>query len=97
MYEFKDESERKEKKIRYTYFLFIISVLINTFIDIFDLAIEKVSEVRIVISLIFYGVILYFGLRRKFWAEVMIKFFVWLNIILLVLIITVKILGLWFK
>ncbi|MEH7549722.1 MULTISPECIES: hypothetical protein [Bacillaceae] len=95
MYEFKDEFERKEKKYKIYLYLFIISVLINTFIDIFfDLGIEKVSGVRIVISLLFFGVILYFGLRRKFWAEVMIKFFVWLNIILLFLIITVKILGL---
>ncbi|MGE7762901.1 hypothetical protein [Peribacillus sp. NPDC097895] len=94
MYEFKDEFERKEKNIRYTYIYFIFAVLINTFIDIFDLGIEKVSGVRIVISLLFFGVILYFGLRRKFWAEVMIKFSVWLNIILLFLIITVKILGL---
>ncbi|TWD93492.1 hypothetical protein FB550_115136 [Neobacillus bataviensis] len=94
MYEFKDEIERKEKKYKIYLYLFIISVLINTFIDIFDLGIEKVSGVRIVISLLFFGVILYFGLLRKFWAEVMIKFFVWLNIILLFLIIIVKILGL---
>ncbi|MEY2196839.1 hypothetical protein AB7942_29620 [Neobacillus sp. BF23-41] len=94
MYEIKDESESKEKKYKIYLFLFIISVLINTFIDIFGLAIEKVSVFRIVISLIFYVVILYFGLRGKFWAEVMIKFFVWLNIILLFLIITVKMLGL---
>ncbi|MGE1166558.1 hypothetical protein ACQJ0Y_25755 [Peribacillus simplex] len=94
MYEFKEEFDRKEKKYKIYLFLFIISVLINTFIDIFDLGIEKVSGVRIVISLLIYSVIFYFGLRRKFWAELMIKFFVWLNIILLFLIITVKILGL---
>ncbi|MGF6949856.1 hypothetical protein QF028_002361 [Neobacillus sp. B4I6] len=94
MYEFKEEFDKKEKKYKIYLFLFIISVLINTFIDIFDLGIEKVSGVRIVISLLIYSVILYFGLRRKFWAELMIKFFVWLNIILLFLIITVKILGL---
>ncbi|MBT2730812.1 hypothetical protein J7E63_28800 [Bacillus sp. ISL-75] len=94
MYEFKDKSEKKRKKYKIYLFLYIISVLINTFIDIFDLGFEKVSGVRIVISLLFYGVVLYFGLRRKFWAEVMIKFFVWLNIILLFFIITVKILGL---
>ncbi|MDF9759500.1 hypothetical protein OKW24_001273 [Peribacillus simplex] len=94
MYEFKEEFDRKEKIYKIYLFLFIISVLINTFIDIFDLGIEKVSGVRIVISLLIYSVIFYFGLRRKFWAELMIKFFVWLNIILLFLIITVKILGL---
>ncbi|SFA99673.1 MULTISPECIES: hypothetical protein [unclassified Bacillus (in: firmicutes)] len=94
MYEFKDEFERKEKKFKIYIFLFVISVLIHTFIDVFDLGIEKVSGVGLVISLLFFCVILYFGLRRKLWAEVMIKFFVWLNIILLFLIITVKILGL---
>ena len=66
MYECKDEFERKENKYKIYLFLFIISVLINTFIDIFDLAIEEVSVVRIVISLLLYGVILYFGLRGKF-------------------------------
>jgi len=94
MYEFKYESERKEKKYKLYLFLFIITVLINTFIDIFDLGIEKVSGFRIVSSLLFYGIILYFGLRRKLWADFMIKFFVWLNIILLFIIITVKVLGL---
>ncbi|SNT56862.1 hypothetical protein SAMN05444672_15622 [Bacillus sp. OK838] len=91
MYEFKEEFDRKEKKYKIYLFLFIISVLINTFIDIFDLGIEKVSGVRIVISLLIYSVIFYLGLRRKFWAELIIKFFVCLNIILLFLIITVKI------
>lgn len=94
MYEFKYESERKEIKYKIYLFLFIITVLINTFIDIFDLGIEKVPGIRIVISLLIYGIILYFGLRKKLWAEVMIKFFVWLNIILLFIIITVKFLGL---
>ena len=94
MYEFKDEFERKEKNFKIYLFLFAITVLINTFIDFFDLGIEKVSEYRVVISLLIYGVIYYFGLCRKLWAEFIIKFFVWLNIILLFIIITVKVLGL---
>lgn len=94
MYEFKEESERKEKKFKIYLRLFVISVLINAVIDFFDLGIEEVSKFRVVISLLIYGVILYFGLRRKFWAEVIIKFIVWLNIILLLIIITVKVLGL---
>ena len=84
----------KKKNYKIYLFLFAITVLINLFIDFFDLGIEKVSGFRVVISLLIYSVILYFGLRRKLWAEVMIKFFVWLNIILLFTIITVKILGL---
>lgn len=94
MYDFKHESERKEKKFKIYLYLFSITVLINTFIDFFDLGIEKVSEFRVVISLLIYVVILYFGLRRKLWAEVIIKFFVWLNIILLLIIINAKVLGL---
>ncbi len=43
---------------------FIIIVLINTFIDIFGLGIEKLSVFRIVSSLIFYGIILNFGFHR---------------------------------
>ncbi|OKL37536.1 hypothetical protein BLL40_04300 [Domibacillus mangrovi] len=94
MYEFKYESKKKEKKYKIYLFVFIITVLINTFIDIFNLGIEKISGFRIASSLLFYGIILYFGLHRKFWAEFMIRFFVWVNIILLFIIITVKILRL---
>lgn len=93
MLEFKDEFERKERNYKRYLFLFVITVLIHTFIDFFDLGIENVSKLRVVISLLFYGVILNYGLRRKLWAEVMIKFFVWVNIILLVIIITVTVIG----
>jgi hypothetical protein len=94
MYEFKEESESKEKRYRAYLFVFIITVLINTFIDLFDLGIEKVSMYRIVIGLLVYSIIFYFALRRKLWANFMIKFFVWLNIFLFLLIVTVKILVL---
>lgn len=93
MLEFKDEFERKERNYKRYLFLFVITVLIHTFVDFFNLGIESVSKLRVVISLLFYGVILNYGLRRKLWAEVMIKFFVWVNIILLVIIITVTVIG----
>lgn len=94
MYEFKHEFERREKIYKIYLILFVITVLINIFINFFDFGIGKFSETRVVISLLFWGIIFYFGLCRKIWAEVMIKFFVWLNIILLFMIIIVKILGL---
>jgi hypothetical protein len=94
MYEFKDESERKETKFKIYLVLFVISVLINTFIDFFRLGIEEISKYRIVFSLLIYVVIFYFGLRRKLWAEFIIKIMVWLNIILLFIIIVVSVLGL---
>jgi hypothetical protein len=93
MFELKDEFDRKEKNFKTYLFLFVISVLIHTFTDFYDLGIERVSKLRVVINLLFYGVILYFGLRRKLWAEVLIKFFVWVNIILLIIILTVTLVG----
>ena len=86
MYEFKEESERKEKKYKAYLFVFIITVLTNTVIDLFDLGIEKVSMYRIVINLLVYSIIFYFALRRKLWANLMIKFFVWLNIFIFLLV-----------
>lgn len=94
MYEFQEESERIERRYKAYLFVFIITVLINTFIDLFDLGIEKVSIYRTVISLLVYSIIFYFALRRKLWANLMIKFFVWLNIFIFFLFVTVKILGL---
>ena len=94
MLEFKDEFERKERNFKRYLFLFVIAVLVHTFIDFFDLGIERVSKIRVVISLLSYGIILFFGLRRKLWAEVMIKIFVWVNIILIFLIIIVTVFGL---
>lgn len=95
MYEFQEESERIERRYKAYLFVFIITVLINTFIDLFDLGIEKVSIYRTVISLLVYSIIFYFALRRKLWANLMIKFFVWLNIFIFFLFVTVKILELW--
>ena len=94
MYEFQEESERIERRYKAYLFVFIITVLINTFIDLFDLGIEKVSIYRTVISLLVYSIIFYFALRRKLWANLMIKFFVWLNIFIFFLFVTVKILEL---
>lgn len=54
MFEFKDEFDRKEKNFKTYLFLFVISVLIYTFIDFYDLGIERVSKLRVVINLLFY-------------------------------------------
>jgi hypothetical protein len=94
MYDFKEEFGRKEKIYKLYLNAFIITVIVYTFIDFFGLGIEKISMYRIAINVVVYVVIYYFALRRKRWAVFMIKLNVWLNILLLVLIITVKILGL---
>lgn len=93
MYEFKHESQKKERKFKLYLFLFIISVLVNVCLDFFDFfGIGKTSGFNIVVNLLISATILYFGLRRKLWAEWFIKFLVWMNIIFLIIVTLVKIL-----
>lgn len=91
MYEFKHESQKKERKFKLYFFLFIISVLVNVYLDFFDFGIRKTSGFNIVANLLISATILYFGLRRKLWAEWFIKFLVWINVIFLIIVILVKI------
>jgi hypothetical protein len=91
VYEFRDELE---KKFKLYLLLFIISSLISVSLEIVDFWIGKSSGLRIVTSLLFYSLVFYFGLRRKSWAEWIIQFTVWMNIILLLLIIIATIFGL---
>lgn len=92
MYEFRHEFEKKEKKFKLYLLLFIISSLIYLSLIFMDFWIGKISGLRFVVSLLFYVLVLYFGLRRKLWAEWFIKFLVWMNIICLIIVILVKIL-----
>ncbi|PSL36213.1 hypothetical protein B0H99_10734 [Planomicrobium soli] len=94
MHTFQQESETERKKRKFYLSAFILIVAIYTFIDFFDLGSEKVPGFRIMVSLLFNAVIFYLALRRKFWAEVMVKVVVWLNIFLLLLIIIITSLGL---
>jgi hypothetical protein len=94
MYEFRQEAEKKEIKSKVYLYLFAIAVVLNTIIDFLGFGTEKISDLRVIFSLLCYGVIFYFGLQRKLWAQLMIKFIVWLNVFLLVIIIVVKVLSL---
>ncbi|MDN7242225.1 hypothetical protein QWY14_10470 [Planococcus sp. N028] len=94
MHEFQRESETKRKKRKFYLSAFILIVAIYTVMDIFDSGIESVSRFRIISSLLFNAVVFYLALRRKFWAEFIVKMMVWMNVFLLLLIITVTILGL---
>lgn len=92
MYEFKHESEKKERKFKLYLILFILSRLVHVCLDFFDFGIGKTFGMRIVGNLLFSVTILYFGLHKKAWAEWLIKFLVWVDIILLILAVLVMVL-----
>lgn len=94
MYEFTHEFEKKEKKLKLYILLFIISSLIYVSIDFIGFWVGKTSGFRFIVNLLFNGIVLYFGWRRKLWAVRLVKLLVWLYFLLLLLIIIVTILRL---
>ncbi|MEM5011346.1 hypothetical protein WKH57_11545 [Niallia taxi] len=79
MYEFQHEA-RKKTKIHNVYIvLFIIASIVNSILILIDGQIT-----RGLFSLLLFLVLLYFGRRKKSWAMLIIKFMVWLHIILLI-------------
>ena len=70
--------QRKEK-IYVT--LFILSVLINVVLFFID-----GSILRGIVSLLVFTIVLYYGLRKKVWAALIIKYMVWIHIVLLFII-----------
>ncbi|MGG0737542.1 hypothetical protein [Niallia taxi] len=79
MYEFQHEA-RKKTKIHNVYIvLFIIASIVNSILILIEGQIT-----RGLFSLLLFLVLLYFGRRKKSWAMLIIKFMVWLHIILLI-------------
>ncbi|WKA56538.1 hypothetical protein [Planococcus shixiaomingii] len=94
MHDYEIGYDSKGKKYKLYLIAFVAAALIHTLVDFFGLGFTKVTGFRLIGSVLFYVVIFYFGLRRKLWAEFIIKFFIWLNVLILLLIIIVKSLGL---
>ncbi|WP_409304957.1 hypothetical protein [Peribacillus sp. SCS-155] len=82
MYQFEKEAQRKEKTYKIYVVLFVISALINVI-----LMFTNDSILRGVVSLLLFSIILYHGLKKKDWAELIVKFVVWIHIFLLLIII----------
>lgn len=76
---------QQRKKKRYLYAFFFLA-LINTVQHVYDMNSDITSLYRLVGGVIFYASLIYFGLREKKWAEIAIKFVVWLNVIVLFII-----------
>ena len=78
MYQFQHEVKRKEKIYKAYVILFIISVLINVVLFFVD-----GSILRGIVSLLVFSIVLYYGLRKKVWAELIVKCIVWMHLVLL--------------
>ena len=78
MYQFQHEVQRKEKIYKIYVILFIISVLINVVLFFVD-----GSPLRGIVSLLFFSIVLHYGLRKKVWAGLIVKSMVWIHIVLL--------------
>ncbi|UNJ81327.1 hypothetical protein (plasmid) [Metabacillus dongyingensis] len=63
----------------YTFLRVIISGLINVVLVFVD-----GSILRGIVSLLFFTIVLYYGLRKKVWAELIVKCMVWIHIVLLI-------------
>lgn len=78
MFQFQHEVQRKEKIY---VILFVLSVLINVVLFFVD-----GSILRGIISLLVFTIVLHYGLRKKVWAALIIKYMVWIHIVLLFII-----------
>lgn len=79
MYQFAHELKRNDKYNKAYVILFIVAALFNVVSFFVD-----GSVIRGVASLLFFSIILRYGIRKKLWAELIIKFMVWLHIVLVV-------------
>lgn len=82
MYQFAKEKNRNEKLNKLYLILFIITALINEFLIFAD-----GNMIRGITSLLFYLIVIYFGLQKKVWSVIIIKVMVWIHIIILLLMI----------
>ena len=80
MYQFQHEVQRKEKIYKVYVILFIISILINVALFFVD-----GSILRGIVSLLFLSIVLHYGLLKKVWARLIVKFMVWLHMVLLLI------------
>lgn len=81
MYQFQHEEQRKDKIDKIYAILFIISILINVVLLLVDGDIF-----RGITFLVIYSIILYYDLRKRVWAVIIVKCMVWMHIVLLFII-----------
>lgn len=79
MYKFQHEARRKTKIHNIYIVLFIIASIVNSTWTLIEGQI-----MRGLFSILLFLILLYFGKRKKRWALFIIKYMVWLHIILLI-------------
>ena len=75
------EVQRKEKNFKTYVILFIVFVLINVV-----LYFVEGNILRGIFTLLGFSIVLYFGLQKKYWAELVIKTIVWVYVVILIMI-----------
>lgn len=78
MYQLQHEIQKKEKIDRVYVILFIVSRLANIALQFAD-----GNILNGIVSLLFSFIVLHYGLRKKFCAEIFIKCTVWISIVFL--------------
>ncbi len=81
MYEFEQESRKKAKGTNTYIVLFVISFFVNLLFFLIE-----GNIIRSLFSFGFFLLVLVFGLRKKLWALIIIKYTVWLHLVALVLL-----------
>ena len=75
------EVQRKEKNFKTYVILFIVFILINVV-----LYFVEGNILRGIFTLLGFSIVLYFGLQKKYWAELVIKTIVWVYVVILIMI-----------
>lgn len=81
MYHSQQETQRKEKNFKAYVILFIVFVLINVI-----LYFVEGDILRGLSTILAFSIVLYFGFQKKYWAELIIKFIVWVYIVILIIV-----------
>ena len=81
MYHSQQEVQKKEKQFKSYVILFSVFVLLNVILYFIE-----GDNLRGIITLLVAGIVLYFGFQKKYWAELIIKFIVWVYFVLLIII-----------
>ena len=87
MYQSQQEVQKKEKQYKVYVILFIILTLANII-----LYFVGGSILRGLVTLLVFAVVLYYGIKGEFWAQLIVKVMVWIYIIVLVIILLIIIL-----
>ncbi len=90
MYQFEHEIQRKQKIFKGYLVLFIMASLINLISFFMD------GDIFRGMACLFFSLIVFhYGQRQKVWAALIIKFIVWLHIILLLITIIIFTITQW--